>query len=84
MLTSATALVLSTVAAPAVGDVTPDALATRPPTIALSPLPYDWALQQGPGVRGLKLGDTTANCNTGPTATNVAGKTDSVHDCGFD
>jgi hypothetical protein len=83
MLMSATALVATAISTPAAGDVTPLSLTVRPPIIAVAPLPYDWGLQQG-AARGLKFADGTANCNTGPTATNVAGKADSVHDCGFD
>jgi hypothetical protein len=75
MLTSATALVLSAISAPAAGDVTP------PPLIALSGAPYDWALQQR-GAKGLSVADGTANCNTVMSYTN--GGKDHVPDCGFD
>jgi hypothetical protein len=82
MLMSATALVLSAISAPAVGDVTPTSLAARPPLIELSGAPYDWALQQGPGAKGLSVADGTANCNTVMAQTN--GGKDHVPDCGFD
>jgi hypothetical protein len=81
MLTSATALVLSAISAPAAGDVTPTSLAAPPPLIALSGAPYDWALQQR-GAKGLSVADGTANCNTVMSYTN--GGKDHVPDCGFD
>ena len=81
MLASATALVLSAMAAPAVGDVTPVSLATRPPLVELSGAAYDWALQQR-GAKGLTVADGTANCNTVMSYTN--GGKDHVPDCGFD
>ena len=82
MLTSATALILSAISAPAVGDVTPTSLAVRPPLISLTGAPYDWALQQGGGAKGLTVADGTANCNTVMSYTN--GGKDHVPDCGFD
>jgi hypothetical protein len=82
MLTSATALILSAISAPAVGDVTPTSLAVRPPLISLTGAPYDWALQQGGGAKGLSVADSTANCNTVMSYTN--GGKDHVPDCGFD
>ena len=81
MLTSATALVLSAIAAPAAGDVTPVSLATRPPLIELAGAPYDWTLQQR-GAKGLTVADGTAHCNTVMSYTN--GGKDHVPDCGFD
>lgn len=82
MLTSATALVLSAISAPAAGDVTPVSLATRPPMVELSGAPYDWALQQGGGAKGLTVADGTAKCDTVMSYTN--GGKDHVPDCGFD
>ncbi len=84
MLTATSALLLTVIANPAPTDITPASLAVLPHAVALADAPYDWALQQGFGASGLKLADNTANCNTGPTQTNVAGQADSVHDCGFD
>lgn len=84
MLTSASALFLTAISAPAPADITPSSLAVLPHVVALADAPYDWALQQGRGASGLKLADNTANCNTGPTQTNVAGQADHVPDCGFD
>lgn len=82
MLTSATALVLSAMAAPAAaGDVTPTSLAVQPPLVALSGAPYDWALQQR-GAKGLTVADGTAKCDTVMSYTN--GGKDHVPDCGFD
>jgi hypothetical protein len=81
MLTSATALVLSAMAAPAAGDVTPVSIATRPPLIALSGALYDWALQQR-DAKGLTVADGTAKCDTVMSTTN--GGKDHVPDCGFD
>ncbi len=84
MLTSASALILSAISNPAAADITPASLAVVPHVVQLTDAPYDWKLQQGRGASGVKLADNTANCNTGPTPTNVAGRADSVHDCGFD
>jgi len=81
---SASALLLTVVAAPAGGDVTPISLTVVPPVIEVAGVPYDWTLQQGRGASGLKLADGTANCNTGPTPTNIAGQRDNVPDCSFD
>jgi len=81
MLASATALVLSAMAAPVACDVTPVSLATRPPLVELSGAVYDWALQQR-GAKGLTVADGTANCNTVMSYTN--GGKDHVPDCGFD
>jgi len=82
MLTSATALILSAISTPAVGDVTPTSLATRPPLIEVTGAPYDWALQQGGGAKGLSVADSTAHCNTVMSYTNNG--QDHVSDCGFD
>ncbi len=82
MLMSAAALVLSAVSVPAAGDVTPVALSTLPPLLQFDGAPYDWALQQGQGAKGLTVADNTANCNTVMAQTNN-GK-DHVPDCGFD
>lgn len=82
MLTSATALVLSAISAPAVGDVTPASLAVRPPLVSLTGAPYDWRLQQGGGAKGLSVADNTAHCNTVMAQTNNG--QDHVPDCGFD
>jgi len=82
MLTSAAALVLSAISAPAAGDVTPVSLAVRPPLIDLAGAPYDWALQQGSGAKGLTVADGTAHCNTVMSYTNNGA--DHVPDCGFD
>ena len=82
MLTSATALVLSAISAPAVGDVTPASLAVRPPLVRLTGAPYDWRLQQGGGAKGLSVADGTAQCNTVMAQTNNG--QDHVPDCGFD
>jgi hypothetical protein len=84
MLTSASALLLTAISAPAATDVTPASLAVHPHVAQLNEAPYDWALQQGRGASGLKLADNTANCNTGPTPTNIAGQADHVPDCSFD
>ena len=81
MLMSATALVLSAIGAPAVGDVTPVSLAMRPPLIEFPGAAYDWVLQQR-GAKGLTVADGTANCNTVMSHTN--GGKDHVPDCGFD
>ena len=85
MLTSATALVLSAISAPAAADVTPASLAVRPPLISLTGAPYDWRLQQGAGAKGLSVADgtaQTAHCNTVMAQTNNG--QDHVPDCGFD
>jgi hypothetical protein len=84
VLTSASALFLTAISAPAPADITPSSLAVRPAAVELNEAPYDWTLQQGRGASGLKLADNTANCNTGPTPTNIGGHADSVPDCGFD
>ena len=68
MLMSATALVLSAISAPAVGDVTPVSLAVRPPLISLTGAPYDWRLQQGGGAKGLSVADGTAQLQHGDGA----------------
>jgi len=81
MLTSAAALVLSAISAPAAGDVSPVSLAIRPPLADLSGESYDWTLQQR-GARGLTVADGTANCGTIMSYTN--GGKDHVPDCGFD
>ena len=84
MMTSASALLLTAISNPAATDVTPASLAVAPNFVQVARAPYDWKLQQGRGASGLKLADNTANCNTGPTPTNIAGQADHVPDCGFD
>jgi len=62
--------------------VTPMSLAAPPPLISLSGAPYDFALQQGGGAKGLSVADGTAKCDTVMAQTN--GGKDHVPDCGFD
>lgn len=88
MLLSASILLLAA-GSPAAGspvatEITPISLATAPVTVDLGDATYDWSLQQSRGLSGLKLADSTANCNTCCIATQSSGKTDQVHDCGFD
>lgn len=84
MIISASALLLTAIAPTAATDITPSSLAVRPDVVELADVPYDWTLQQGRGAKELKLADNTANCNTGPTTTNIAGQADHVPDCTFD
>ncbi len=84
MIISASALLLTAISTPAPTDIMPSSLAVHPRVVELGDAPYDWTLQQGRGAAGLKLVDNTANCNTGPTQTNVAGQADQVPDCTFD
>lgn len=85
MLISASTLVVAAFFSPAgPGEITPVSLATRPPMVDLMVGPYDWTLQQRSGASVQKLTDNTANCNTCCIQTSNNGKTDEVHDCGFD
>ena len=84
MLLSA-GLLLATAAAPQPAtDLVPTALATRPSVVELVGDPYDWTLQSGRRPSSLRLADSTANCSTATIQTQRNGKTDEVHDCGFD
>lgn len=84
MLISTSVLLLSAVSPTMATDITPMSLATRPHIVTLVGAPYDWNLQRMSIVSGQKLADSTANCNTATIETNSGGKTDQVHDCGFD
>lgn len=83
MLLSASILLLAT-GAPGTANITPVSLSTLPTTVNLGNASYDWNLQQSRGLSGQKLADSTANCNTCCLDTQRNGKTDQVHDCGFD
>lgn len=83
MFLSASVLLLAA-ASPQAVDITPVSLATRPPVVDLEGTPYDWLLQQRNGASGQRVADSTANCNTCCIATSRGGKSDEVHDCGFD
>lgn len=84
MLLSASVLLL-TAAAPRVDtDIVPASLGTRPHIVELTKDPYDWSLQSGRSPSSVKLADSTANCSTATIQTTRNGKTDEVHDCGFD
>ena len=84
MLLSASLLLLSTTAPQMAPDIVPADLGTRPHIVELSKDPYDWALQSSRAPSSLKLADSTANCSTATIQTQRNGKTDEVHDCGFD
>jgi len=83
MLLSASVLMLAA-GSPMATDITPVSLASVPVTINLGDATYDWSRQQSRGLSGQKVADSTANCNTCCIATQSGGKTDEVHDCGFD
>lgn len=83
MLLSASVLLLAA-GSPAAGDVTPVSLSTLPVTVDLGDATYDWGRQQRRGLSGQKVADSTANCSTCCIATQSGGKSDEVHDCGFD
>lgn len=84
MLLSASALLLATASPQAATDITPFSLATRPQIVDLGDTIYDWDRQQVRRAPGVKLADSTANCNTDGWETQRNGQTDQVHDCGFD
>jgi hypothetical protein len=84
MFVSASILLLTAASPQAATDITPASLATRPPVVNFVGTPYDWMLQQGRAASGQQVADSTANCNTCCLSTNRGGKTDQVHDCGFD
>lgn len=84
MILSASALVLATASCPVATDITPTSLAIRPHLVEVADAPYDWNLQQGRTASGQELAANTANCNTCCIETNRNGKSDQVHDCGFD
>lgn len=84
MILSASALLLTAASFPLANDITPLSLTTRPHVVDLMGAPYDWDLQQRGGASGQTLAGNTANCNTCCIETNRGGKTDQVHDCGFD
>lgn len=83
MLLSASMLLL-TAGSPGAAGITPVSLSTQPTTVNLGDATYDWSRQQSRGLPGQKLADSTANCNTCCLDTQRNGKTDQVHDCGFD
>ena len=84
LLISASALLFTAIPAPLPTDITPSSLAIRPNAVERTGGPYDWTLQQMRGTGGLKLADSTARCDTGPTPTHIAGQSDQVPDCTFD
>lgn len=84
MLLSASALLLAATSPQVAADITPFSLATRPHIVALTDGEYDWDRQQVRRAPGVKLADSTANCNTAGWETQRNGQTDEVHDCGFD
>ncbi len=83
MLVSASILMLAA-GSPMATDITPVSLASVPVTVNLGDATYDWSRQQSRGLSGQKVADSTANCNTCCISTQSGGKTDEVHDCGFD
>lgn len=83
MLLSASVLLLAG-GSPMATDITPFSLSTLPHVVDLGDARYDWNLQQSRGLSGQKIADSTANCSTCCIETQSSGKTDQVHDCGFD
>lgn len=84
MFVSASALLLAAASSQATSDITPVSLATTPNVVHLGDASYDWTLQQARRATGSQYADSTANCSTATIETNSNGKTDEVHDCGFD
>lgn len=84
MLFSASVLLLAAGSPVGAADITPLSLATRPNVVNLGEMIYDWNRQQSRGLSGTQVADSTANCNTCCIQTQSNGKTDDVHDCGFD
>ena len=78
------ALLLASVTTSMPGDIAPVSLAVVPEPLDLGSEAYDWQQQLRPGLEGAQLASGTANCNTGPTPTNIGGQPDSVPDCSFD
>ena len=78
------ALLLASAATSMPGDITPVSLTVVPEPLELGTESYDWQRQLRRGLEGTQLADGTANCNTGPTPTNIGGNPDSVPDCTFD
>ena len=79
---SASALLLTAIAAPAPTDITPLSLAIRPRAVEVGTAPYDWTLQRAAGATGMQLANGTAICDTGPICS-PDGKY-CTHDCRFD
>lgn len=84
MLLSASLLLLTAASPQAATDIVPVSLGTQPHVVELLVEDYDWAVQRRGVEPGVKLADSTANCNTASIPTNFGGKTDQVPDCGFD
>jgi len=83
MLVSAAVLMLAG-GSPMATDLVPSSLAARPTTVNLGDMTYDWGRQQSRAASGQRVADNTANCSTCCIETQSNGKTDQVHDCGFD
>lgn len=84
MFVSASVLLFAAGSPVGAADITPLSLATRPNVVNLGEMFYDWNRQQSRGSSDVKVADSTANCNTCCIQTQSNGKTDNVHDCGFD
>lgn len=84
MLLSASLLLLTAASPHAALDIVPVSLGTHPNVVEIVSEEYDWKTQRRGAEAGVKLADSTANCNTASIQTNFSGKTDQVPDCGFD
>ena len=84
MLLSATLLLLTAASPQAATDIVPVSLGTLPDIVQIASEEYDFKLQRRAVEPGQKLADSTANCNTAMTRTNINGQADQVPDCGFD
>jgi hypothetical protein len=84
MLLSASLLLLTATSPQVATDIVPVSLGTLPNVVEIVSDEYDWKIQRSGVQAGVKLADSTANCNTAKTQTNFGGRTDQVPDCGFD